>query len=1198
MSDFPRASPSKWWKTKSIGRIHRSPHAMFVSRMRWYISTLTMLGLLLLIGGVWYLTNPKRLSAMSGLLLSHVLGARVTVDNAKLSWTGTLRLTGVKLRTNPGVMPSTTLFSADQLEVHFNWLGLFSGRLHASQISAVHPMLNLVDDLDTGQWNYEQFVQSAGVVSATTEGQHATPPHRLNRPVRLPIIVLSDAIVRWGEIRRKVYHLVGQSLVNAKLGPKPQSHSTYQLDMRQQTLNGQPGIILTGLYNISTREFTAHVGHLAFTPGFRRTLPAPVQHLWQKLHLRGGVRNIVFRVSPASGLHIRAVLDDVSVQTVAPSRRLGPQVIPLNHLNGSVAISNRGFAITQLRGTVLGWKFEVPSAHFDGYEAGAPFDLTVMLPNMNLPMPYPKLFSTRTLSLAAAIFHRLRPSGLLSLTVHIVRPQLNAAPAVHGEIQCENMQARYVNFPYPMRHVHGLIRFSAHHIEFVNVQAIAETFPVSLQGRVAINENDGPINLTVSSPHAYFDRRLAACLPVDIRPIWNRFNPVGIGGFICHVTHAAGTHGDPTIVLHIFPKDVSGAYRDLPFPLQHVHGSLIFTDHETRIIKLQAPVGANGNIIFTGKVTYSPDNLAKLKPMVHLRATDIPINQTLLGSLPGSWARWIKALHVQAGSADLDAMITRGSAGNPAVRGKLNIHHAGMAPPQLPWPLKDVDASAHISPNGLTLNTLTGHSGADGKGTFVASGAVMEPDTGPVSVNAQGSWKGIQIAGAAPAHVPPMLAEFLNKWNVRGRSNGEFTYSVQAHQVPLSGATVLRHQLYKVRVSPLAMSVAPTFLPAPLAGLTGEVDLSNGLVQLKKLHAISGSTQLTVSGAYKTGTDALQLSLDAQGPHLPAKWMSLIPVSTLHFIQQIKPNASWFLELPTVQRTKVGKAYRWRFTGSLVLNDLATLGVIKLSASRATITIAGDLAPGSSFPMLAGQFGVTKLNWAGRIADPLAGNITADSATHIISIDKINGKVGGGALTGHIRIHTGKNAGYAVACQLHGTELSSLLSSPATTQSAKGIQASTGIVDASLTMNATLGSTPTRRGSGQLVIHKASIYDVPMAMGLMQIATLRLPISSNFKHAEVRYTIHNNVVRFKPIFLTSPGVNLVGEGTLNLKTTNLNLSLLTQSPHGSRIPILGFLFGLARSQLLELRVSGPVAHPVIVPVPLRFLAWPFIGFGQ
>ena len=1199
MADFPRASPARWWKTAAIGRVHRSPHAMFVGRVRRLISISILLVLALLIGAVWYLTNPKRLSAMSGLLLSHVLGARVTVQNAILSWNGTLRLGGVRLRTNPGKMPSTTLFSADQVEVRFNWLGLVSGRLHASQITAVRPMLNLVDDIKARQWNYEGFAQSAATGPSTIPASKpARAVYQNNRPAHLPAINLQNAVVRWGEIRHGVYRIVGQSLVNAELGPSPESHSTYQLDMEQQTFDGHPGIVLTGRYNIGTREFSARIDKLQFTPGFRRTMPAPVQELWHKLHLRGAMRDIVFKVSPNSGLHVHALLDAVSIETVAPSHRLGPQVIPLNNLNGQVAVSNTGFSISNLHGMVLGWHFQVPEARFDGYESGAPFHLTVKLPNIHIPFPYPKIFSTRDFSLAQAIFHRLRPSGLLSITVHIDRSQLHAAPSVRGEIDCENVKARYVNFPYPMDHVHGTIRFTAHHINFVNVQATAESFPVSLKGRVAINENDGPINLVISSPRAYFDRRLAACLPRDIRPIWNRFNPVGVGGFVCDVTHAAGTHGGPRIVLHIFPQDVSGAYRDLPFPLKHVHGSLIFTDHETRIIKLEAPVGDTGNIVFTGKVTYSPNDLAKLRPMVHLQASHVPVNRTLTGSLPGSWARWIKLLHVKAGYADLDAMITRGPAGNPAVQGTLNVDHAVMTPAQLPWPLHDVAALAHISSGGLVINRVTGLTGADGKGTLDLSGAIVEPQTGPVRIRAAGSWKNIQIAEAAPAGIPRFLADFWNKWKIRGPSNGSFTWSVAVHQNKLTAATAMRDQKYVVRVEPDAMSVAPAFLPAPLSAITGEVDVDNGVIHMTGIHARAGAQHLKLSGTYHTGSEALGLSLTAHGPHLSKPWMSLIPGSTREFIDQLKPSASWVLELPTLNRIKVGKAYRWHFTGSLILNNLVTAGDVKLKAKQATVTIALDLAPGSSFPMLDGQFGVARLNWNGRIADPLTGYITANSSTHIITIDPINGMVAGGKLTGNIRIHTGKKASYAVACELHGSQLAGLLSSPANTGGTRGIATSTGIVDASLLLNATMGKNPARQGSGQLIIHHASIYDVPMAMGLMQIVTLRLPISSDFKHADVRYVINNNIVRFKPISLSSPGVNLVGEGDLNLKTTDINLRLLTQSPHGTRVPLLGFLFGLARSQLLELRVSGTLAHPVIAPVPLRFLTWPFIGFGQ
>ncbi len=1198
MAEFPRASPAKWWKTASIGRVHRSPHAMFVGRVRRLISVSILLLLIVIIGAVWFLTNPKRLSAMSGLLLSHVLGARVTVQTAQLSWNGTLRLSGVRLRTNPGKMPSTTLFSADQVAVSFNWLGLVSGRLHASQITAVRPVLNLVNDIAARQWNYEGFVQSAGAARATTQTTKK-PTYQNNRPVQLPAISLQNAVVRWAEIRHGTYRILGQSLINAEMGPSPKSHSTYQLDMEQQSFDRHPGIDLTGLYNISTREFSARINEIQFTPSFRQTLPEPVQQLWRKLHLQGGLRNIVFRVSPGSGVHVHAMLDGVSLVIVAPSRRLGPQVIPLNNLKGSVAVSGTALTIDHLSGVVLGWKFQVPSAHFDGFESGAPFHATVKLSDVNIPLPYPKIFSTRDFSLAQAIFHRLRPSGLLNVTVHVDRSQLHAAPVVRGEINCKNVHARYINFPYPMDHVHGLIRFTTHHIRFVNVQASAEAFPVSLNGSVAINENDGPIHLVISSPRAYFDRRLAASLPASIRPIWNRFNPVGVGGFVCDVTHAAGTRGGPQIVLHIFPQDVSGAYRDLPFPLHHVHGSLIFTDHETKIIKLEAPVGKTGHIIFTGKVTYSPHNLAKLQPMVHLQAVNVPINSTLTGSLPASWAKWIKLLHVQAGNADLDAMITRGAGGNPSVQGTVTIAHGEMSPTQLPWPVRDVTAFAHISPSGLVINSVAGRTGSDGKGTLTVTGAIAEPPTGPVHVSLNGGWKNVKIAAPAPASVPKAMADFWNKWKVRGSSNGTFTYSVNALKNRLTGVSSMQDQQYHVQVQPDGMTATPAFLPAPLSGVTGDVDVTPGIIGMKDIQASAGAQHMKLSGVYHTESDSLGLSVTAQGPHLSKRWLSLIPGSTGQFIAGLKPQASWILELPKLQRIKVGKAYRWHVTGSLLLNNLATAGDIKLKAKQATVTIALDLAPGNTLPMLDGQFDVTRLNWEGRIADPLTGEITANSSTHLITIDKIKGMVAGGKLTGQIHIHTGSAApSYDVACRLHGSQLAQLLVTPANVRSAKGIRTSTGIVDASLNLSAILGKKPTRHGSGQLVIRRARIYDVPMAMGLMQIVTLRLPISSDFQHADVRYIINNNIVRFQPISLSSPGVNLLGEGSLNLQSSDLDLRFITQSPHGTRVPLLGVLFGLARSQLLELRVSGTLAKPVIAPIPLRFLTWPFTGFGQ
>ncbi|MEI8196138.1 MAG: hypothetical protein WCI73_09540, partial [Phycisphaerae bacterium] len=159
MIKYARANPARWWRTRSVGAVHRSPAAMFISPLR-RLGTMFLLTLLVaLIWGVWYLTNPKRISALAQSLLSDVLGGQVEVGGGRLSFSGTLELTGVKLRPwgDTGKGGDAALFSADEVKMRFDWLSLLVGDLRAPQITATRPTLNLVENLGTQIWNYETF---------------------------------------------------------------------------------------------------------------------------------------------------------------------------------------------------------------------------------------------------------------------------------------------------------------------------------------------------------------------------------------------------------------------------------------------------------------------------------------------------------------------------------------------------------------------------------------------------------------------------------------------------------------------------------------------------------------------------------------------------------------------------------------------------------------------------------------------------------------------------------------------------------------------------------------------------------------------------------------------------------------------------------------------------------------------------------
>ncbi len=109
-------------------------------------------------------------------------------------------------------------------------------------------------------------------------------------------------------------------------------------------------------------------------------------------------------------------------------------------------------------------------------------------------------------------------------------------------------------------------------------------------------------------------------------------------------------------------------------------------------------------------------------------------------------------------------------------------------------------------------------------------------------------------------------------------------------------------------------------------------------------------------------------------------------------------------------------------------------------------------------------------------------------------------------------------------------------------------------------------------------------------MGLMQVATLRLPVARSFREADLTYTIGGDTISFDKILLTSAGINLAGEGNVSIATKALDLHFVTGTPDAFRIPLLSDLVEMFQRQLWEFTVTGTIDNPQVTPVPLNGIA--------
>src|SRR5947209_1634095 len=148
--------------------------------------------LLTLIFTYGYLTESKRVKRMCEVYLSQLLGGRVQVGHAALSIFEGLRLDRVKVQVDDGKQPDSTIFECASVSLKYNPESILSGKLEATEIVAIDPVVSLCENLDLKRWNYQR------VVLPLQRAPTSQPNGR--RPMVLPQVKLRNGFIRYSQL--------------------------------------------------------------------------------------------------------------------------------------------------------------------------------------------------------------------------------------------------------------------------------------------------------------------------------------------------------------------------------------------------------------------------------------------------------------------------------------------------------------------------------------------------------------------------------------------------------------------------------------------------------------------------------------------------------------------------------------------------------------------------------------------------------------------------------------------------------------------------------------------------------------------------------------------------------------------------------------------------------------------------------------
>ncbi len=126
------------------------------------------------------------------------------------------------------------------------------------------------------------------------------------------------------------------------------------------------------------------------------------------------------------------------------------------------------------------------------------------------------------------------------------------------------------------------------------------------------------------------------------------------------------------------------------------------------------------------------------------------------------------------------------------------------------------------------------------------------------------------------------------------------------------------------------------------------------------------------------------------------------------------------------------------------------------------------------------------------------------------------------------------------------------------------------------------------QATGDIYIHDAKLYRLPIMLGFLHLIHLSLPGEAAFKTGHLAYSLKGGQLDLRRMYLTGDSLSVAGLGEIDLDTQQLDLTFITGPP--ARAPKLT---GLAEELLkvftrvfMEVKVTGTVSRPRMTPVPM------------
>jgi len=697
-------------------------------------------------------------------------------------------------------------------------------------------------------------------------------------------------------------------------------------------------------------------------------------------------------------------------------------------------------------------------------------------------------------------------------------------------------------------------------------------------------EANSPVHVSATLKNITLHQGLASMLPSGMQRSWGRYQPSGT----LDATVKLDFNGQKWVPeIHANCRGTNFVFEEFPYPVTGARGKIDFKDRLLDI-DLMARAGKSriaivGSVMDPGPNSSGPIRVRSLDP-VHWDSTF----EHALHVAQEDVCNVARDFHLQ-GAANVDfTIVTHSEPGRkPDKSLRMEIIDASVKYEKFAYPISKINGHIVWEDGVVTIEQLQGYNDS---GHVTCRGTWQEiPGDKRGDLNLSFACKDVPLDDELKTALPGSAQEGWDQLRPRGSIDH---MDVQLHWPNQEGDCDLwvnAHKWERSRnLSGRAISVEPVGFPYVLDEVVGSVEFRNGQITLNQLTARHGDVRVSTNGScYFPEDRRWQIrfeDLRIENIVVDRDLLLAVPEKLEKSLQQLQIGPLFHADgVVVLSNPNPGHPVQmnWDMTvhmaggqirrGAIISNIYGAIrfeGQADQSGARSFGEFQLDSVTSRGIPLsnVRGPFWIDETQFlTGKHVPRSEGqhprHVTANTFGGVISIDSrmqlagtqpfqtdvtlVNGTVG------QMLIDLGQQNRGQTSGRLYGN----------------------------ISLNGTLEGTHTWDGTGSLQLREANMYQLPLAVAMLNVLNARFPDTNAFNSADIKYRVAGNYVYLDDMRLSGETLALKGNGEANLDG---QISMRFYTEFGNQtfdVPVVRQMIGQASRSLMVIHVGGSVDNP-------------------